>query len=184
MYVCVYMCVCACVCMCVSVCVVMCVIVCVFVCVWVCLCECEWVWGSSCEFIRIPNRMYVRIWMHKSDKYFWSFWVHPHISVYLVFCLNLSTYSTYIRSVNYVSGNYLHYFRYHIHWHVTCNYQTLDRLRSCRTLHILNFRYNWSDLLLGTGETLHMSPQEKSPLWIQSPEERSTVRDYLCIIYS
>jgi len=34
-------------------------------------------------------------------------------------------------------------------------------------------------LLLGglrTGETLHMSQQEKSPLWIQSPEETSRVR--------
>ena len=28
---------------------------------------------------------------------------------------------------------------------------------------------------LGTGETLHMSQQEKSPLWIQSPEETSRV---------
>ncbi|KAK2162825.1 hypothetical protein LSH36_91g07039 [Paralvinella palmiformis] len=27
----------------------------------------------------------------------------------------------------------------------------------------------------GTGETLHMSQQEKSPLWIQSPEETSRV---------
>jgi hypothetical protein len=42
-------------------------------------------------------------------------------------------------------------------------------------LHILNFQYNWSDLLLGTGETLHMSPQEKSPLWIQFPKETSIV---------
>ena len=29
---------------------------------------------------------------------------------------------------------------------------------------------------LETGETLHMSQQEKSPLWIQSPEETSRVR--------
>jgi len=28
---------------------------------------------------------------------------------------------------------------------------------------------------LGTGETLHMSQQEQSPLWIQSPEETSRV---------
>jgi len=28
---------------------------------------------------------------------------------------------------------------------------------------------------VGTGETLHMSQQEKSPLWIQSPEETSRV---------
>ena len=27
----------------------------------------------------------------------------------------------------------------------------------------------------GTGETLHMSQQEKSPLWMQSPEETSRV---------
>ena len=160
MYVCVYKCVS--VCVRVYVCECVCGYVCDCVCV--CLCECEWVWRSSCVCNHIPNRMYVRIWMHKSDKYFCSFWVHPHISVYLVFCLNLPTYSTYIRSVNYVSGNYLHYFR-----------------RSCRTLLILNFQYNWSDLLLGTGETLHMSPQEKSPLWIQSPKERSTFRDYLCL---
>ena len=30
-------------------------------------------------------------------------------------------------------------------------------------------------LLNGTGETLHMSQQDKSPLWIQSPEETSRV---------
>jgi len=29
--------------------------------------------------------------------------------------------------------------------------------------------------VLGTGETLHMSQQEKSPLWTQSPEETSLV---------
>jgi len=35
-----------------------------------------------------------------------------------------------------------------------------------------------------TGKTLHMSQQERSPLWIQSPEETSRARDslLLCLI--
>jgi len=39
------------------------------------------------------------------------------------------------------------------------------KLHSCR----------WFVFWLGTGETLHMSQQEKSPLWIQSPEETSRI---------
>ena len=42
-------------------------------------------------------------------------------------------------------------------------------------IHSLNTWFCNRYLFQRTGETLHMSQQEKSPLWIQSPEETSRV---------